>query len=482
MFKDDRLIVLVLILLLLGDVGFSFYQYLQMPLDGDLADIVLPSDRCDEVLADPLGLTALFEGEVYTSPNRWVVHALLSNYMRSMPLMLQVFWAPIPSIYLSAALLKVLTHLLLLFVAGLYLDLLGISKKIYLLVSLLILSSFFQAVGYHSSMGMIDQSLSYASFYALPLGIFLLYLYPFFRILPSEDSSSWPVGIYLVMIPLALVQSLGGPLIAPLAVLLCGGMWGYLWLSSYHNNSYDGESKLVGRLWRAMGDISQPIRIIFPIFVIFSLYSIYLGRFNIENEVEGPGLWERYLLLPRGIFSMMTAKPGPWLLLLLTLVQWIGLGRMGKLQGPIKRLLIGAGLLTLVYLLILPLGGYREYRPLIVRRDTFMPIYLLLMFFNIYSLGLLLKLSSPVFRPWICCLGLGIGLFFSLADAQAPPKNSCEIASMKELQEKTSPVALSRECSLMSWKPIKNPGESAPQAKLLLHWGVTEEAKYYFHP
>ena len=47
----------------------------------------------------------------------------------------------------------------------------------------------------------------------------------------------------------------------------------------------------------------------------------------------------------------------------------------------IIQLLKFIGLFALIYLLLLPLGGYREYRPYIIRRDTFMPIWMLLFFF-----------------------------------------------------------------------------------------------------
>ena len=64
-------LTLIIAFLLLCDVGFSFYQYHNQAMDGDLALIALPGKVYTKVLQDPFGISALTDGESYAGINRY---------------------------------------------------------------------------------------------------------------------------------------------------------------------------------------------------------------------------------------------------------------------------------------------------------------------------------------------------------------------------------------------------------------------------
>ena len=465
-------------LLLMGDLSFSLVQYLRMPLDGDVGDIALPSDRCDDVLQDPLGISVWTEDARYISPNRWAVHWMLHEFMTHVPQGLQTWLSPIDSVYWAAALMKGLMHALLLGGLLLWVYGAGIRGRGLLLGLAVMGTAFFQATDYHHSMGFIDQSLSYASFYALPMGLLLLYFYPFFRAVREPCTAQWPLWFWGLMLLGAAFQSLGGPLTAPMVLLVAPGTWLYLWYRAWRRRA--GEPLA---WWHAVGDIPAPVRVIFPLFACFALYSFYLGTFNLENAQAEVDLVERYLRLPEGLLLMLTARPGPWLLLLITLGQLWLWWRVSRWEGApwVRSLLLGLLVFSLVYLLLLPLGGYRIYRPLIIRRDTFLPIYLILVFLQLWSAGTLLRILQGRAQQALVIFCVAVGVFFTLADARAPRSNACERAALRQIQQEPSPVHLEGDCNVMSWRLITDPGQAATTAAMLKKWGIIHEVKRFYH-
>jgi hypothetical protein len=45
------------------------------------------------------------------------------------------------------------------------------------------------------------------------------------------------------------------------------------------------------------------------------------------------------------------------------------------------RILMWIGIFTFMYIMLLPFGGYRPYRPRIIRYDTFMPVTIALIYY-----------------------------------------------------------------------------------------------------
>ena len=143
------------------------------------------------------------------------------------------------------------------------------------------------------------------------------------------------------------------------------------------------------------------------------------------------------------------------------------------------------GLFALIYLLLLPLGGYREYRPLIVRRDSIMPIILGGMaFYGLSTYFLLYHLPAHIRRWYIAGVVLFAAIYinadsFRLQDLQS---NRCEREGLERLAEATEPVVrVSGECAVMAWWKINDPKYSETNAQLLEYWGITKGKKLYYH-
>jgi len=93
-------------------------------------------------------------------------------------------------------------------------------------------------------------------------------------------------------------------------------------------------------------------------------------------------LWDLYLRLPIGIYYLLTQKLGfPILLLILAINSLIIRYKINTPEGKtILKLFKWIGLFALIYILFLPFGGYRDYRPNILRYDTILPITISLVF------------------------------------------------------------------------------------------------------
>ncbi|MGK0365657.1 MAG: hypothetical protein ACI85O_002723 [Saprospiraceae bacterium] len=68
---SKRIAFILFAILLVLDFGYAFYQFYQIPIDGDLPLIVVPIEHYQKVLTDPFGLSVLLNDEVYAAPNRF---------------------------------------------------------------------------------------------------------------------------------------------------------------------------------------------------------------------------------------------------------------------------------------------------------------------------------------------------------------------------------------------------------------------------
>ena len=101
-----KLISILLIIFLVEDLTYSFFQYYNTPLFGDITVSVLPEVHVQKLFNDPFGFDIIKNGKKQFNPNRYFSHLFLQNYFRKMPLFLQKFVSPINSVYLSAAIAK----------------------------------------------------------------------------------------------------------------------------------------------------------------------------------------------------------------------------------------------------------------------------------------------------------------------------------------------------------------------------------------
>lgn len=88
-----------------------------------------------------------------------------------------------------------------------------------------------------------------------------------------------------------------------------------------------------------------------------------------------------------------------------------------------------------MYLLVLPLDGYYEFRPNIIRRDNFIPVILILIvIFTRTTLSLIDALSnSPAKIRYMGFYIFTIMLIFTLADLPSLRIENCQRASLEML-------------------------------------------------
>ena len=167
----------LLFFFLLLDVGYSFLQHYFMPLDGDLATSVLISEYSayKPLMNDPFGFGIIARDTSWPNPNRFFGHWFLSVYMRHVPLILQAFASPINSVYLACAIIKTLIQVAFIYLLAGYISGKWNAYNRQFILAAILITPLLQASGYNSYMGIIDQSITYTFFYALPLCLLLLF-------------------------------------------------------------------------------------------------------------------------------------------------------------------------------------------------------------------------------------------------------------------------------------------------------------------
>jgi hypothetical protein len=468
----------VLVLAVLTDLVLTYVQYSNLIIDGDLAAIVVPRADYAPVLHDPFGWSMLTTSGWYSAPNRFFSHITLREYCLRVPLLLQAFTTPINSVYMALALCSVSVQALLLYVLGWYATGSRRLSNWRLWLAMALMTPFFQTTGYNGQMSIVDTSFTYTFFYALPLLVLLVLLWPLYRA-ASQRQSLRVGGVQLVaMLLLIVVLAFSGPIIAGVVLVLLLGVGLHAvrqrWPqpAAYWLKNLPGQAVL---LWGWLGALC--------------LYSLYIGRHNTENLMATLPLGQRYQLVPLGIWDELTSKLGLPLLVLgcLANVQLIRRQLPPTAEAQrIVQVLRYLGWFALVYIALLPLGGYRDYRPLILRHDSIVPITLgLVGFYALSSCYLLQQLRGKSVR-WYAAAVVLVAFIFTNADRRLIPNNnnSRERQALALLSQAGSApvVRLPQECTVMSWSPIVRPYESLTNAELLKHWGITKGHTMYYYP
>jgi hypothetical protein len=476
-----RYFQLILLALLLLDTTYSFLQHYREPLDGDMTGIILPSEACKPLMEDPFGFNVLFKDQEYKDPNRFFAHWFMSKYYKTIPFLLQFVVDPITSIYLASAIMKIIIQLLIIWMlASLVSGSKNIFSRAFIIGAFLVMPMIQVGGSYYLDMGIIDRSITYAMFYALPLGLLLVFFSPFYNASYTQKRIKLKLVPGILMILLAIVLSLNGPLVPGLVLVICSGVLIHKWWTRFVRSS---KSTLTGRSMEALHQIPSAYLFYFGIFMALSLYSLYLTRNNITTLEDTLAISDRYLGLPKGLFFQLTSKPGfLFLFMLIALNVFIifkqkeSAGRSWVLQ-VFKWILI----LSAVYIVLLPLGGYKHYRPYTIRRDTFGPVTLALIYFYALSSYFIIKQVQLRYKwAWYAVLSVFI-LIFTNADISPLDRNDCERGALKTLRESTEEVTLLKdECTVMGWEPIRDYGSSGLNAEMLEYWGVTEGKKLYY--
>jgi hypothetical protein len=474
-----RILYSVLVLFLLTDLAYSFAQHLSQPMDGDMANNIVPGSAVAPVLKSPFGLGVITAHQTYLNPNRFFAHYTMKKYFEVTPLFLQRFVEPIDSIYLSCALIKILTQLALIILLSIAITGSLNFFKLDLIIAAALITPLFQSEGYQSYMGIIDRSTTYTFFYALPVLFLLFYLTPLVLQYYHEKKPVPRFLIYLLWIPLAIFISLSGPLNPGIVLIFSILLFANSFITNY---IYSNHNKFIKRVQLSISAIPGGYWFYLVPISLFSLYSLYIGRNN-STDIHLP-LKELYSRIPAGIYYPLTKKLGfPVLLFIISMNQIIISRYFKTKEGKrITSVVKWIGIFSLFYILLLPLGGSRDYRPNVLRYDTYLPITLSLVFiFGLSTLFLFKNLTSG-HRKWYIPVICSAMLFFTINDEPHFDKNKCERAALKEISEsKSLIVPIKCDCNILSWGQIKRPQESQLNSELLYMWNVTKVRKLYYN-
>lgn len=472
---------ILLALLLIADLGYSTQQHLHKALDGDLVAIALPAPHYAEVLTDPIGIKVLNEGEGYSGAGRFWAYFVEHKYFHHVPQLLQKYMSPISSIYAAPALLKIATQLLLTFLLA---GIVSGTSKFWskdLLIAAVIISPFFIAGGhYYENFAIIDSAITYVIAYPLMIAVLLLYYSPFF----IATLHNRPFQLHwLQMIALGIVAatvSFSGPLIQPIVILI-SITTPIVYLYSFKQSHSTFNIKAYFK------HIPRSVIVYLGVISSISVYAYYIGSYNTENiNNTTVSLLDRYGLLLTGLWNIINPLTGYTAVFVFVGINWY-LVFKHKDKPYAKTLLItytALSLFVLLYLLLLPMGGYRAYRPTIIRRDTLIPINLILTFiYSSSSLFLVKQYAGKVRAFFITSILLFCGHLLAV-DHMADKHYRCERWLIEMIADaESSPIKINSDCPVLSWGNIHKPENSANNAKMLELWNVTEgELLYYQDP
>jgi hypothetical protein len=137
----------------------------------------------------------------------------------------------------------------------------------------------------------------------------------------------------------------------------------------------------------------------------------------------------------------------------------------------------------LLYLVLLPWGGYRSYRPEIVRRDTLLPVLLSLLLWLSWTSLLVVRTLKAERRKGYLTVLVSILLVFTLAYGPNAHLNQCERQGLRFLAKAIeSPVTLPSACPVLAWSPYDAASHSKWNARFLYQLGITKGVILYRNP
>ncbi|NND34218.1 MAG: hypothetical protein HKN76_16645 [Saprospiraceae bacterium] len=474
--RKNRWIYFFLILFLLVDFSYSFYQHYHLPIGGDIAQIVVPSPEKGyyEVLKNPLGFKVLATGERHSNPNRFFSHWAASKYLLFVPLMLQTFVSPITSVYLSIALFKILLQVLLIYLLALSISDRKNPLDFDFLLAACIVAPLFQTLGFNRFMGIIDQSIIYNFFYALPSTLLLVLALPYALLIFHCREIKIKGREVIVWMLVALTLTLSGPLI-PGIVLIIFVIIHYVLIRN--------------RLTPGFIRLTSPYRFSSVHYWLLiwisalSMYSLYIGQFNILNQTDVLSLVQRYARMPFGLYELVSTKLGLPILILAIILNLLFIRRhfLGRGGSQILSTAKWIMLFSTIYLMLLPLGGYRVYRPNLIRYDTILPIVICMIFLYGISTYFLVKKRELKFRRSYFAWVMAVTLIFTNADQLNTTQFVCERDALKSLEmSEEKIVRLTNPCPIMEFRLVADPYHSDLKAGLLRRWNIIDRDLLFY--
>lgn len=482
MIKKNTIVLIVLVIILLLDIGYSFYQHYHMPLGGDFAQIVIPTPTNGyyHVLQDPLGFNALVNKDVYSNPNRFFAHWSVSAYFLNIPILLQKFVTPIDSVYLSCALAKIITQILIIFLLSVFISNSRNIFKLGFIIPALLVTPLFQTFGFNREMGIIDQSVIYTFFYALPLGLLLLFFLPFFKATYFNQKLKVNTVVKILLALFIVVLSLNGPLVPGVVLIVCPLVLLHVWRKNYKQMKVTPTHK---RVLLSLKRVPNYLMFYFIGISVLSLYSLYIGRYNSLNHVDSMPLIERYLRLPAGVYELITTRIAYPLLFFMIILNMIAINKHYKSDEgeKILNLTKWIGIFAVIYILLLPLGGYRYYRPNTIRYDTLLPVTISLFFiFGATTFYLIKNISNKYKKVYV--IGIIILLMiFTNADRMDTRNYDCERQAIETIaQSPEKIVELDCNCPIMEFRIVNDYLHSELKGELFYYWNITNEKKLFY--
>jgi len=474
--RIKKYLTLLFLILFLVDLIYSFNIHYHTPIGGDLAEIVNPNPNKGSyyVLQHPFGLG---EGK-YQNPNRFFAHWTTLKYFKVVPLFLQQFFSPIESLYIAAAIAKTLIQLTFVILFSL---LINNSKKLFSIefaLAVILIFPLFQSFGYNRYMGIIDQSIVYSFFYALPLCLTLVLFSPIFKKLFHASRVKISSAGKTLTLLLILYLSLNGPLIPAVFLLVSVLIIANLFNSHLKKSP---NLSLPNQIKTFLIAIDRTLFFTLLICCLFSLYSLYIGTFNSQNIGGKVQLVERFQRLPTGLLNLIGGKLGlPILIGMLVINYQLLRTNVTKQAKKIKGLFIWISIFSIAYILLLPFGGYRLYRINIIRYDTAMPIILCLIFlFGLSSHYLIINLTKKSKVIYTLVTGTVL-LIFTNADRLKEDKSLCEKNLLHELAAcEEDQLILNCNCTLVEWNTFNDYAQSELNATFFYNLGITSKKVLY---
>ncbi len=467
--QKKRIVPFLIIIILTCDFTFSFLQYYNTPLYGDIVVSVWPDEHVRKIFNDPLGLQVLKNGENQFNPNRYFSHMFLYQYFRDIPLFLQKFVSPISSVYLASALMKIIIQLLFIFTLASYIS--GdrlFSRKF--LIAAIIVEPLFQVYGYWSRMGIVDQSIAYTFFYALPLVLLMLFFLPVFNLIRSK--SKIKVIHYILLSPLIIILPFTGPLTPPVIILISSFIFLAYWLRAKNKN-----------IKEIIRNIPAPVYILLIPISLLSLYSLLLGLFDSSFISETITLSERFKRLPQGLFSQLFHSPGfPLLILIIGINMHVICRNKFHNREELKKTLIWIGIFAFVYIVLLPFGGYRPYRFWIIRYDTFIPVNIMLFyFFGVTTFQVIQQARGEKRKIYISGVVIYL-LLLTVVDFEGFGENECERKAFEKMAlSKENIVTIPKNCHVMDWHDVSDYNLTKDKAELIHYWRITDHTELFYN-
>ncbi len=390
-----------LLILFVGiDLWYTWYEFYGQSLKGNLIPLVLPDSINAPLLADPFGFKALLSGIYHPNINRYFCAANLELYFKSVPFIFQKFVDPVQSIYLSTSVLKftVYISLIISFLRYTSVVLKSRTKGIFLLL----LVPFFQVDGIISVFNFIDNSIVYLFFYGLPFTLLTYFLFPLFKLYitnvdPLKNRSIQYIIYFLLGFVLAFSSALASPVL-----LIFITLYGFeKWRIKRSTSVFE---------WKKWDTL---FLVLYPILI----YSLLLGTFNSESA-DPISLVDRFSKLSEGIFHFLVKEPTlliTWILSAI-LFYFLRIQKVTIWNGKFNILILYFIAFVLVYTCFLPFGGYRDYRSMILRYDTLMPISMLSLLVVSTLFSYAIVKSNRKWRSLSIGLFIITAIYFSIND------------------------------------------------------------------